>query len=152
MNHLISRSILGVVWLQLLACGSAQTDAPAEPSAQTVQAATPQQPAKEGTVEATGGEAATTQPATTQPGTTDDAPASAGRMAFTQCDAEHRPEMCTKEYRPVCGEVDNGVRCITTPCDSTDRRTFGNACMACADPKTVGHWPVPCERLNDDAR
>jgi hypothetical protein len=46
-------------------------------------------------------------------------------------------------YRPVCGEVDNGVRCVTTPCDSTDQREFGNACMACAEPKTTGYWRSP---------
>lgn len=73
-------------------------------------------------------------------------------MAFTQCDAEHRPEVCTKEYRPVCAEVDNGVRCITTPCDSTDQRNFGNACMACADANVTGHWPVACEALGNDAQ
>lgn len=70
-----------------------------------------------------------------------------GRLAFTTCDPDDRPQMCTKEYRPVCAEVDNGVRCVTTPCDSTDKKEFGNACTACADPKTHGYWPVPCAEL-----
>lgn len=70
-----------------------------------------------------------------------------GRLAFTQCDAEHRPEMCTKEYRPVCAEVDNGIRCITAPCPSTDQKEFANGCTACADAKTHGYWPVPCAQL-----
>lgn len=74
-----------------------------------------------------------------------------GRMAFTQC-TDPRAEMCTKEYRPVCGVVDTGVRCITTPCDSTEQRNFGNACMACAEAKTTGYWPVACEELGSDAR
>lgn len=80
------------------------------------------------------------------------APVAGGRMAFTTCDAEHRSPVCTKEYRPVCGVVDTGVRCITTPCDSTEQRTFGNACMACADAKTQGYWPVACDALGSDAR
>jgi len=78
-------------------------------------------------------------------------PATAGRMAFAQCDAEQRPTVCTKEHRPVCAEVDNGVRCITTPCGSTDQRNFSNACMACANANVVGHWPVACESLGIDA-
>jgi hypothetical protein len=80
-----------------------------------------------------------------------EAPASGGRMAFTTC-PEERPEACTREYRPVCGEVDNGVRCITTPCDSTDQKEFGNACTACADAKTTGYWPVACAELGSDAK
>lgn len=78
------------------------------------------------------------------------APAAGGRMAFTQC-TDPRAEMCTKEYRPVCGVVDNGVRCIAAPCPSTEQRNFGNACMACAEPKTQGYWPVACEQLGNDA-
>lgn len=78
------------------------------------------------------------------------------RVAFTQCDPEARPSVCTKEYRPVCGEVepadDTRVRCITTPCDSTDQRTFGNACMACAEPRTQGYWPNACDTPIQDAR
>lgn len=94
---------------------------------------------------------ATDTPTTAQPVEEAHAPAG-GRMAFTTCDAGDRPQMCTKEYRPVCGEVDNGVRCITTPCNSTEQRNFGNACMACADAKTNGYWPVACEALGNDAR
>lgn len=37
------------------------------------------------------------------------------------------PEVCTKEYRPVCGEIQ--VQCITTPCDPI-KTTFGNRCEA----------------------
>lgn len=69
-------------------------------------------------------------------------------LGFERCDPEHRPEMCTKEFRPVCGEVDNGVRCVKAPCPSTDKKPFGNACEACANPKTTGYWPAPCDRLN----
>lgn len=47
---------------------------------------------------------------------------------------EPRPEICHKARRPVCATRDNGVRCVTTPCDSTDEVSFANECLACADP------------------
>ncbi len=47
--------------------------------------------------------------------------------------AEPRPQVCTREYRPVCG-----VRADDT------RQTFGNACTACAEPGVVRHVPGPC--------
>lgn len=70
-----------------------------------------------------------------------------GRLAFTQCDTENRPQACTREYMPVCAEVDNGVRCVTTPCDSTDQKEFPNGCTACSDAKTQGYWPIACAEL-----
>lgn len=114
----------------LLGCGGAQTQATDEPPAvdepsAEVEAEQDQEP------EATA--------------------ANSRRMAFTQCDADNRPTACTKEHRPICAEVDNGIRCITTPCDSTDQRNYSNACMACADANVVGHWPVACEALGSDA-
>lgn len=78
-------------------------------------------------------------------------PHAGGRMAFVQC-PEKRPEMCTHQFKPVCAEVDNGVRCVTTPCNSTDKKDYGNACAACADAKVVGHWPVACDQLGDDVK
>lgn len=77
--------------------------------------------------------------------------ASGGRLAFTSCDPENRPQACTREYRPVCAEVDNGVRCVTTPCDSTDQKEFPNGCTACSEAKTQGYWPVACAELNGPA-
>ena len=78
-------------------------------------------------------------------------PPAEGRMAYVQC-PEKRPEMCTHLYKPVCAEVDNGVRCVTTPCNSTDKKDYGNSCAACADPKVAGHWPVPCAELGNDVK
>ena len=50
-----------------------------------------------------------------------------------------RPQICTREYRPVCATKDTGVRCITTPCQSTEEITYATGCTACADPK-VSHY------------
>ena len=41
---------------------------------------------------------------------------------------EPRPEMCTREYRPVCGVQQNSLA-----------KSYGNACEACADEK-VGFY------------
>jgi hypothetical protein len=127
--------------LLLAACGGTRSSSPAPETPPEVPppAAETKSPAPESPVPEPG---APEPPPGTEP--------AQGRMAFIRCDPEHRPEMCTKEYRPVCGEVDNGVRCVTTPCPSTDKKNFGNACTACADPKTIGHWPVRCEDLGND--
>lgn len=61
----------------------------------------------------------------------------------THCE-DPRPEMCTREYRPVCALRDTGVRCVTTPCPSTEWKTYGNACDACADKDVIGHVPGTC--------
>ncbi|MBS0550831.1 MAG: hypothetical protein JSR24_23990, partial [Proteobacteria bacterium] len=37
--------------------------------------------------------------------------------------ASPRPQMCTREFRPACGLRHDGTR-----------KTYGNACSACADP------------------
>lgn len=66
-----------------------------------------------------------------------------GADGATTC-AEPRPEMCTRDYRPVCATVDTGIRCITTPCPSTEQRTYGNACSACGDKKVISHVPGEC--------
>ena len=44
-----------------------------------------------------------------------------------------RPEVCTMEYRPVCGLLEAGVS-----------RTYSNACSACADPGVVAHTAGAC--------
>ncbi len=66
----------------------------------------------------------------------------AQEATFTQC--ETQPEVCTLDYNPVCALVDNGVRCITEPCPSTDAVTFPNGCNACAN-TALGHYPGTCE-------
>lgn len=58
---------------------------------------------------------------------------------------EPRPQACTREYSPVCASRDTGIRCVTTPCPSTEWKTYGNACDACADEKVLFHRPGACE-------
>ncbi len=62
---------------------------------------------------------------------------------LTNC-PEERPQICTRDYRPVCATKDTGVRCVTTPCPSTEQKTYSNACSACADSKVIGHIPEAC--------
>lgn len=58
---------------------------------------------------------------------------------------EPRPEICTREFRPVCAQRDIGVRCVTTPCETIEPVTAGNACTACSDPAVLGYYPGRCE-------
>ena len=44
-----------------------------------------------------------------------------------------RPEVCTLDYRPVCGQ----------PGDS-ETQTYGNACMACGDASVIGFFDGEC--------
>lgn len=68
---------------------------------------------------------------------------SADQSEYVEC-TEPRPEACTKEYMPVCGQRDNGIRCITEPCDNIDQVTYGNGCEACADQAVYGYVPGSC--------
>ena len=76
----------------------------------------------------------------------DPAPASASGAAggYVEC-VVPRPEMCARDWRPVCGLRDTGMRCVTTPCPSWETKTYGNACAACADPAVYGWRPDECE-------
>ncbi len=58
---------------------------------------------------------------------------------------EQRPQVCTMDYRPVCATRDTGVRCVTTPCPSSELKTYSNACSACADPKVMSYTPDECK-------
>ena len=59
---------------------------------------------------------------------------------FIECD-EPRPEVCTREYRPVCAKVQ--VECVTEPCDPVEE-TFGNACDACSNERVLGYSEGEC--------
>jgi hypothetical protein len=64
-------------------------------------------------------------------------------IQFKQC-PDDRPQMCTREYLPVCATRDTGVRCVTAPCPSSEQKTYGNACTACADEKVFGYTAEAC--------
>ena len=55
-----------------------------------------------------------------------------------------RPEVCTREYRPVCAQRDTGIRCVTAPCPSSEWVTLGNACSACSELKVLGYRAGAC--------
>lgn len=63
-----------------------------------------------------------------------------------------RPQMCTQEYRPVCATRDNGVRCVTTPCNSTENTTYPNGCTACADPSVYYLRAGACAPVDSPAK
>jgi hypothetical protein len=70
-------------------------------------------------------------------------PAEAPKPKPTPC-TDPRPQVCTMDYRPVCATRDTGIRCVTTPCPSTEKRTYSNGCGACSDPKVSGYVPEAC--------
>jgi hypothetical protein len=50
--------------------------------------------------------------------------------------ADPRPQICTREYRPACGTHRDG-----------SRKTYGNACSACADGEVVSQAAGACPKL-----
>ena len=55
------------------------------------------------------------------------------KKEFTSC-PEPRPQMCTREYRPVCAKLDDG-----------SMKIYSNGCTACTDPNVVGYYQGACE-------
>ena len=51
----------------------------------------------------------------------------------TAC-VEPRPEVCTKEYKPVCGYIKDG----------STIKTFSNGCEACSDKEVFGYITNEC--------
>ena len=76
----------------------------------------------------------------TQSTTTDNTTNTSTTDGLIKC-KDPRPEVCTREFRPVCAKKDNGIRCVTTPCPSTDDVTYSNACTACSDPDVIAYKP-----------
>jgi len=66
-----------------------------------------------------------------------------------QC-TDPRPQICTMDYTPVCATRNNDTRCTTTPCESTEKATYANACSACADPAVMYYLPAACASKKPD--
>jgi hypothetical protein len=66
---------------------------------------------------------------------------------LVQCSADsRRADMCTQQFDPVCADLDTGVRCVRAPCpESSERKTFSNACMACKEAKVMAYRKGSCE-------
>jgi hypothetical protein len=54
------------------------------------------------------------------------------KLAATECN-DPRPEVCTMDYNPVCGQREDW-----------SKETYGNGCDACSDPDVVSHVPGEC--------
>ena len=55
-----------------------------------------------------------------------------------------RPQACTQIYDPVCATRDTGIRCITTPCPSSEQKTMSSSCNACSDAKVSSYVKGEC--------
>jgi hypothetical protein len=55
-----------------------------------------------------------------------------GKVVTVDC-MEPRPEACTKEYLPVCGQRSDATRA-----------TYGNKCEACADAAVLSYFAQAC--------
>lgn len=67
-------------------------------------------------------------------------PAKDGRadtgIEYTAC-TEPRPEICTMEYDPVCGQMADG-----------QRKTYASDCSACGDQLVEGYTPGECSTVD----
>lgn len=63
-----------------------------------------------------------------------------------------RPEVCAEIYMPVCAVRDTGIRCVTTPCDSTEVVNYSNACSACSDENVYSYTDGLCETTDGEVR
>lgn len=52
---------------------------------------------------------------------------------LTPCE-DPRPQICTANYDPVCGQLGDG-----------SHKTYANGCSACGDAAVSGHRPGACE-------
>lgn len=55
-----------------------------------------------------------------------------GTLELIEC-TDPRPEMCTMDYRPVCGKLGDGTY-----------SEYSNACVSCSDPEVIGYRDGNC--------
>lgn len=72
------------------------------------------------------------------------APTAAAKPPAGETCSKPRTRHCPDTKAPVCAIRDTGIRCVTTPCDSTEQRTYDNGCMACLDPNVQTFTPGAC--------
>lgn len=77
-------------------------------------------------------------------GAADPSPAPAAKPAAGETCKNPRTRHCPDTKAPVCATRDTGIRCVTTPCDSTELRTYDNGCMACLDPNVASFVAGAC--------
>ncbi len=65
-------------------------------------------------------------------GTAEDSAQAGPAINNTVCQ-QPRPEMCTRDYRPVCAAIVDGAN-----------KTYSNACTACSDPAVISYIPGAC--------
>lgn len=68
--------------------------------------------------------------------------------AFVRC-PDQRPEVCTQQYTPACGYFDQSDEDSSEESGASEKhaqkKTFGNACTACADSRVIGYTPGACD-------
>lgn len=136
--------LLAVVATWLPACTPEARSTPESPPAAPA-AAAPASSAEPSVAAPPSGPAAEPSPAESAP-PAEPAPPAQGTSegdGYQKCPAE-RSQMCTRIYRPVCADVDTGIRCVRAPCPSVEKKTYPSDCTACADAKVIGHRPGPC--------
>ena len=74
------------------------------------------------------------QPAGAEAASGESAQADSESIDETRC-PETRPQICTREYRPVCGRLADG-----------SSKTYSNGCEACADSEVVAFSAEACVR------
>ena len=88
---------------------------------------------------ASGGASAPVQPEPTPPVVGDappvdpGTPVEGGTGAAVVCTPDTRQPMCTREYRPVCGTLEDN-----------SSKTYGNKCTACSDAKVARYVDGKC--------
>jgi len=58
---------------------------------------------------------------------------------------EPRPQVCTREYRPVCATLKADTPCDKDDCGTEHKKTYATGCTACANPSVLSYSSGKCE-------